>query len=232
MRWETYGGRSTERRHRRALPWLVAMGLALVASATAWAQDDGDVATVEVRFWAFSSNPQFYAYQTTNHLGDQVFFVGQAGAAEPVYQEAATEDRSVRDILVSREMRDAYGWNSSGHEGATSPSGTYTLNVRENGPNLSVTIQQGINAHPLGTIARLGDGGGRNFASYEVKQIIWSDDESVVVVVLHQELGGEWPVQVDTAHGFMTPGPVQAAPPAPEGGGGEGGGGEGGGGGE
>jgi hypothetical protein len=198
-------------RRRRALSWLVLGGLSLLAAASAWAQT-GDVATVEVRFWAFSSNPQFYAYQTTNHHGNEVFYVGQAGAMAPVYEEAATRSRSVRDILTSREMRDSYGWNSSGTEGTTSPSGTYAVNVRENGPNLSVTVQQGINAHPLGVIARLGDGGGRNFASWEVKQVMWSDNESVVVIVLHQALGGEWPVQVDTAHGFMTPGPVQPAP--------------------
>jgi hypothetical protein len=203
------------RRRGRALRRLIVVGLMLVVAGAAFAQTDGDVATVEIRFWAFSSNPQFYAYQTTNHHGVQVFYVGQAGSPAPIYEETATSSRSVRDILISREMRDAYGWSSGGTEGTTSPSGTYTLNIRENGPNLSVTVQSGINAHPLGTIARLGDGGGRNFASWEVKQVVWSDNESICVVVLHQRLGGEWPVRVDTAHGFMTPGPVQPSAQAP-----------------
>jgi hypothetical protein len=185
----------------------------LLFSSSALAQDE---ASVDVRFWGFSSNPQFFAYQTTNHLDAEMFFVGQAGSADPVYSEAATEDRSPRDILISRDMRDTYGWNSDGVRGAVSPSEYSEIIVRETGPTLSVTAVQGRNRSPIGAIARLMDQNQTEYASFEVIDVIWSTDETVVVVIIEQRLGGNYPARIQTAQGFAVPArPAPAPAPAP-----------------
>jgi hypothetical protein len=190
---------------------LLVVGAGLSAQPTG---DESTVATVEARFWGFSSNPQFFAYSTRNHLGDQVFFVGQAGVADPVYQEVATGDVTPRDILIRRDIRDAYGWASGGTEGTTSPSGYWTVSLTEAGANLSVVVTAaGRPATPVGTIARMPDQTGQSFATYAIRTAIWSDDESVVVIVLHQSLTGAYPAEVDTVNGF--PVPPRPTPPAP-----------------
>ena len=196
--------------------WMVVVLIGMSISVGAIAQDDeGVVATVEVKLWAFSSNPNFYAYSTTNHLDEEVFFVGQAGSPAPVYSETATEERPTRDILLSREMRDAYGWNSEGVIGLTSPSGYWTLSVQDSGPSLSVVVNHGGMVAPIGSVDRILDPGGREYGAFEIKEARWSDTGSVVVVVIHQRLEGEWPLEVDTTHGFSAPSSPDAPAPAP-----------------
>lgn len=204
----------------RSVLWLAAFLLGVLAATGAIAQDDESVvASVEVRLWAFSVNPNFFGYSTTNHHDETVFFVGQADSPDPVYTEPATPERSARDILLSREMRDAYGWNSEGNAGTTSPLGYWTVSVAESGPSISVIVSHGAMSAPIGSIDRILDPGGREYAAFELKETRWSDDGSVVVVVIHQSLEGEWPMQVDTAYGFSAPSSPDApapAPPAPE----------------
>ena len=186
--------------------------LALLLLASVGLAQDNDEASVDVRFWAFSSNPQFFAYQTTNHLGDRAFVVGQVGSPEPAFLQSATEDLSPRDILISQEVRDTYGWNSNGTEGITSPSGFTEIVARETGGTVSITARQGSNAHPVGAITRLTDDAQTTYAALELKTVMWSDDETVAVVVLEQSLAGSWPLRVQTAHGFMIPERPEAAP--------------------
>jgi hypothetical protein len=202
------------------------LAVTLLGSGRAWADDDDEeeeadeddressTATVTVRFWAFSSNPEFYAYQTTNHLDEEAFFVGQVDNPDPVYTEAATEDRGIRDILISREVRDRYGWNADGAPGNPSPSGFTEILVLENGPVLQVTARQGRASNPLGTINRLATDTGA-FAEYSIRDVYWSPEETVAVVVLHQEVGGAWPLEVDTAHGFRVPERPEEPAPTP-----------------
>ncbi len=178
-------------------------------------EDESVVATVELRLWAFSVNPNFFSYSTTNHHDETVFFVGQADSPTPVYTETATADRSARDILLSQEMRDAYGWNSEGNEGALSPLGHWTVSIAESGPSISVIVSHGAMSAPIGSVERILDPGGREYAAFELKEARWSDDGAVVVVIIHQALEGEWPLQVDTAHGFSAPSSPGAPPPAP-----------------
>jgi len=194
----------------------VLIGVFVSTGATAQ-EDESTVASVEVRIWAFSSNPNFFAYSTKNHLDEEVFFVGQAGNPEPVYTETATPDRTPRDILLSREMRDAYGWNSEGVTGTTSPSGYWELSLQDQGTSLSVVVRHGAMVAPIGSIPRILDPGGREYAAYELKEARWSDNGRVVVVVVHQSLEGEWPMEVDTTYGFQAPDsppPAGSPPPA------------------
>ena len=112
----------------RSLLWVSVVGLLIggfLVTPIALAQDSatGEIATVDVRFWAYSRNPEFFAYSTTTHLDEVLFIVGQANNPEPVYTEAATEDRSARTILMSDEVRGTYTWAADGVLGTTSPSG-------------------------------------------------------------------------------------------------------------
>jgi hypothetical protein len=167
---------------------------------------DNPVASVDIRFWAFSSNPQIFAYQTTNHLEVETFVVGQVGAPEPLYTQTADVENSPRDILVSQEIRDIYGWSADGVTGIISPSGRTQISIYEIGSNLSVTAMHMGQSTPLGTITRISDSGGTNLAVPRLHEVRWSPDESVVVVVVEQTLAGQWPMRVQTAHGFSAPG--------------------------
>ncbi|MBN1946281.1 MAG: hypothetical protein JW797_11445 [Bradymonadales bacterium] len=203
-------------RHVSRFWWLSSIcliGGMLAMAPLAQAQEDqtGEVATVEIRFWAFSRNPQFFAYQTTNHLGEQMLCVGQADEAEPVFARAATEETSVRDILISQELRDMYGWAADGVVGTTSPSGAFELVATPAGANMAISVRRSGRSVPIGTIPLISDG--MSLAEPSIKEIRWSPDDTVVVVILHQVLRGEWPMEVDVAQGFLVP--AAPAPPAP-----------------
>lgn len=191
---------------------FVILGLATTASAQ---QDEFDEAFVEIRFWAFSSNPQFFAYQTTNHLENRAFVVGQVGSPEPAFIQPAGEDQSPRDILISQEMRDTYGWSSNGTEGVTSPSGYTEIVIRETGATISVTARQGASSHPVGTITRLTDDSGTVFSVATLHKVLWSNDETVAVVIIEQHLAVSWPLRVQTANGFDIPARPEPVAPAP-----------------
>jgi hypothetical protein len=130
---------------------------------------------------------------------------------------------SVRDILISQELREMYGWAADGTPGNPSPSGYTQITLADAGPSVAVSARQGHYVNPLGQVNKLGDGGGRNFADVEISEVYWSPDETIAVVVLEQTMGGEWPMEIQTAHGFAVPPrpEPQEAPPAEEGGGGE-----------
>lgn len=184
---------------------LSVMMLGLVWTTTAQEHQRSDEAFVEIRFWAFSANPQFFAYQTTNHNEERAFVVGQVGSPEPAFIQPADDSNSPRDILISQEVRDTYGWNSSGTEGNPSPSGFTEIQLRETGATLSVTARQGRTANPVGVINRLTDQTGTELATGAIIKVLWSDDEAVAVVILEQRLAGGWPLRVQTAHGFAIP---------------------------
>jgi len=174
----------------------------MLFSISASAQEE---ATVDIRFWAFSSNPEFFAYQTTNHAEEETFVVGQAGAAEPVYQQPADEENSARDILISREMRDTYGWAADGTPGSTSPSEYTEITLNETGATLSVTARQSGRVSPIGAIPRLTDATQSNYAAARLHEVMWSPDETVAVVIVEQVVEGQWSMRIQTAHGFSVP---------------------------
>ena len=196
----------------RVLLLVCAFGACTISTQLVTAQDDNDEASVDIRFWAFSSNPQFFAYQTTNHLDHRTFVVGQVGSPEPAYMQPANEDLSPRDILISQEMRDTYGWSSNGTEGASSPSGFSEIVVRETGATVSITARQGANAHPVGTVERLTDEARTVYSTATLHKVFWSDDETVAVVIIEQRLAGSWPLRVQTANGFNIPPRPEPAP--------------------
>lgn len=202
--------------NRRAIVFI-ACAAAIVCLGGTLAAQEGDIEEVfvEVGFYGFSSNRQFFAYQTRNHLDQRMLVVGQVNSPEPAYTQAADEDHSPRDILISRELRDVYGWSASGEEGVTSPSGYTELRTSETGANLTISaVQNGLPA-PIGTIARMTNDAYTAYADYEVKQVLWAPEEQVVVVIVEQRLPGEWPMRVQTAHGFMVPARPTPPPPAP-----------------
>ena len=191
--------------------------LAIFVPQTGYAQDEeadeDDVATVVIQFWAYSANPEFYAYHTTNHLGDEVFFVGQANSLEPIYSQVADEDNTPRDILISREMRDAYGWAADGIPGTTSPSGYSDISINITGVTISIVAQQGHAVTPVGSVPLLTDESGRTLAECTISEVYWAAEETVAVVILHQVLGGSWPMEVDMAYGVTVPERPEPATP-------------------
>ena len=176
---------------------LVFLGLTFGVSA--------EEATVDIRFWAYSSNPEFFAYQTTNHDGAEVFVVGKAGEDEPAYVQTADEENSPRDILISREMRDIYGWNADGSPGNPSPSGYTELTVNETGATLTITARQAGRVSPIGAIQRRTDATQTVYAEVRLHEVMWSPDETVAVVIIEQVVEGDWSERIQTAHGFAIP---------------------------
>jgi hypothetical protein len=189
--------------------WFTLIIPITVVAAMALAQ--GETASVEIDFQAFSANPQFFVYKTTNHLDEVSLIVSQVGSALPTEVRSPSEDTSARDILM--EWRETYSLNYGGETGTSSPSGYSSIITADAGANVTVSVSQNGRSQPLGSIARMVNAAQTSHADFELGEVIWNHDETVAVVIVHQSLAGDWPVEVDVAQGFSIPARPESTAP-------------------
>ena len=173
----------------------------LYAPAAASAEPTAHVTAVEAHLLAFSKDGPFFAYATESEDLGATFVIAELDKAEAVHTEHC-DDRPCSAILKRHAA--TYALTDPGKSGASSPSGTSKVSAEAKGSAITVTLHQGDEAKTLGTVARLDDGAGTT-ASFKLKEVIWKSDETAVVVIAHQELRGDWPMHLDTVHGFKVP---------------------------
>lgn len=179
-----------------ALALTASFGVMLVlpfvlAPAEAQAQDTDKIT---MQFVGFGFNPDFYAVVQGSKLSGQSLVIYKIGGQAPtlVYPLRGT---SLDKALKSKEVS-PYGIQGGHVTGMVAPAG-YQLGGMVIGENLQLTLSAGEQSMTLGYATIFSDPTKRKQAQISIQSAYWTADSKRVVIILNQQLDGDWPVDTD-----------------------------------
>lgn len=180
----------------RQLAFAAGLGLATLmgssfAPAEAMAQDTDKIT---MQFVGFGANPDFYAIVQSSKLGGKSLVIYQIGGQGPklVYPLGKT---SLEAALQSKEVA-VFGINANYVAGMAAPAG-YRLGGMVIGETLQLTLSAGDQSMTLGYAPIFSDPTKTKVAQMSIVNAFWTPDSKRVVIILHQTLDGDWPVDSD-----------------------------------
>ncbi len=176
----------------------------LVAPSSAMA---GHEEKIELKFLGFGTNPDFYGVVQKDKVAGDTLMVYQVGMPAPG-ASLFLEGISVKKALKSPAFS-GYGIGVVGVNGPTAAQG-YTLVGQAVGVQFQVGLTNGTDQVTLGYAPVASDPTGGELAVVSIKSVHWTQDGARVVVILHQKLSGDWPMDSDSLVAFA----LAPAPPA------------------
>ena len=185
-------------RHIAIAACLACASIVAVAAAPAEVHaQDTDKITME--FIGFGANPDFYAIVQGSKLSGQSLVIYKVGGQGPtlVYPLAGT---SLQKALASKEVA-PYGIHANHVAGMAAPAG-YQLGGMLIGENLQLTLSAGGQTMTLGYAPIFANPTKSKYAQISIKNAFWTPDSKRVVIILNQNLDGDWPVDTDVVAAF------------------------------
>lgn len=177
---------------------LASAGFLILSSAPIEATAQ-DADTITMQFVGFGANPDFYAIVQGSKLSGQSLVIHKVGGTGPllVYPLKGT---TLEKALTSKEVA-PYGIQGGYVAGLTAPAG-YQLGGMVIGENLQLTLSAGADQMTLGYAPIFANPTKTKVASINIVNAFWTADSKRVVIILHQKLDGDWPVDSDMIAAF------------------------------
>ncbi len=159
-----------------------------------------DTDKITMEFIGFGANPDFYAIVQGSKLSGKSLVIYKVGGQGPtlVYPLRGI---TLAQALSSKEVA-PYGIQADNYAaGMKAPAG-YQLGGMVIGENLQLTLSAGEQQMTLGYAAIFSDPTRKKTAQVRIKSAYWTADSKRVVIILNQQLDGDWPVDTDMVAAF------------------------------
>lgn len=153
-----------------------------------------DTDKITMQFVGFGANPDFYAILQSSKLGGKSLVIYQIGGQGPKLVYPLTKT-SLEAALQSKEVA-PFGIQANYVAGMAAPAG-YQLGGMVIGETLQLTLSAGQQSMTLGYAPIFSNPTKTKVAQMSIVNAFWTPDSKRVVIILHQTLDGDWPVDSD-----------------------------------
>ena len=174
-------------------------GIIAIATAPAEVQAQ-DTDKISMEFIGFGANPDFYALVQGSKLSGQSLVIYKIGGQGPTLVYPLTGGVTLQKALASKEVA-PYGIKAGHVAGMAAPAG-YQLGGMVVGENLQLTLSAGGQSMTLGYAPVFANPTKTKYAQISIKNAFWTPDSKRVVIILNQQLDGDWPVDTDVVAAF------------------------------
>lgn len=180
------------------LALLALSAMSLVAPA-AWAGHD---IKAEATFWAFSQDTKHFLIHIDDENRGVVLAVKKVGKQASIY-EAVSGAMPVESMVRTPPLSN-YRFVDPGVKGPDSPDAKVKLLTSPTPTHMQVFMTNGKDMVPLFSLPLRRSEQTGEYAKASVKEFVWNSTGHSAVIMLHQELGGPYGMNIDQIVSFPT----------------------------
>ena len=173
--------------------------IALLAPASARAGHD---LAAKASFWAFSQDTKHFLVHIDDENRGVVLAVKRVGKQASVYEAVAGD--MAPEAMVRTPPLSNYRFADPGVKGPDAPDGKVKLLTSPTPTHMQVFMTNGHDMVPLFSLPLRRSEQTGEYAKASIKEFVWNSTGHSAVLMLHQQLGGPYGLDIDQIVSFPT----------------------------